>query len=57
MAIGQTTGEAKAGGLGKTGNAPYCHFFPAPVGFAEARLDDLPHQNAMSLVSGRGIGA
>jgi len=32
MAMGQTTGEAKAGRLGKTGNEPYRHFFPAPLG-------------------------
>ena len=29
MTIGQTTDEAKAGRLGKAGNAPYRHFFPA----------------------------
>ena len=29
MAIGQTMGEAKAGRLGETGNAPYRHSFPA----------------------------
>jgi hypothetical protein len=46
MAIGQTTGEAKPGWLGETGNASYRHFFPALKGrvAADARRRRGPRQ-------------
>jgi len=53
MAIGQTTGEAKAGGLGKAGNAPYRHFFPAlRVAFWRTTAGVAPLGKAISLAVG-----